>query len=112
MATTTLTAQFVTVQGNAFGKVELWISEPLAVGQYQTAPPFEATYELDPVSGTISLPDLPQRAVGESWYFVLMVYPVTYDCSKQGAVQFRFYIPEGTPATMELEQAVREYSAW
>lgn len=112
MATTTLTAQFETVQGNAFGKVKLWISEPLAVGQHQTAPPFGATYELDPAAGNIVLPDLPQRAVGEGWYFVLMVYPVNHDCSKQGAAQFRFYIPEGSPATMELVQAVREYSAW
>lgn len=112
MATTHVICAFENAVGYTQGHMELHISEPLAVGSYQTAPVFEARYELDPEWGNAVLMDLPQRGAGETWYFVLMVYPTTSDCSRTGAIQFRFYIPEGEAQVATLTYLLENYSAW
>lgn len=112
MANTNLICIFSDASVPTQGHVEIYASQPIANGARQTAPVFEATYKLDPEYGNVVIPDLPQRKAGEDWFYVLNVYPVTHDCSKTGAMQFRFYIPEGEATAGTLTYFINNYSAW
>jgi len=113
MATSHFIAVFADSTGTPItGRAELWVSEPIVNGMNQSAPPFHETAELTPGQGVAVFLDLPQRAEGENWYYVLMVYPATHDCSKEGAMQFRFYIPEGATPIVNLTYLIANYSAW
>lgn len=92
--------------------MEVWISEPQAVNRYQTAPPFSTKLTLSPSLGAQVIRDVPQRPAGEDWYVVAMVYPVQPCHSREGATQFRFYIPEGAPLQVTLTDAITNWSGW
>lgn len=112
MATTNVLCVFEDVGIPTIGHMEVWISEPAANGTGQTAPPFYTNLKLSTTLGAQIIYDVPQRPSGESWYVVVMVYPVRQDCKKTGAQQFRFYIPEGAPSEVTLTDAISNWSGW